>query len=124
MTEGVLREAADALTTIQGYVLEDNYLSQSGRLAANLASKPYVILTSTSGAMLKVNYLSYMRFLDLKETRKGKKKKRYAPIYNKYVFGFMMGFTYNRLRAGLTNIIYKELTPDRGQSEASINIKL
>lgn len=119
MVSGILKEAGERLTTLQGFVLSNNYQNQTGATAANLASKPYTVSTSSEGASMQVNYLATMRFLDLKKTKFGKKKKRYAPIYNKYVYGFLMGFTYNKLREGISDQIL-----DRGLTTTTINIKL
>lgn len=119
MTADVLREAGDRLTTMQGYVLKRTYQSRTGDLAANLASKPYHVYSGADGVSMQVDYLPHIRLLDLKKTRYGKLKKRYEPIYNKYVWGFLMGFVYGRLRSGLTRQVL-----DRGLSTTVININL
>ena len=38
---------------------------------------------------IEMSYPIHIRFLDMKKGRNGKGKKRYAPIYNKYVYGYL-----------------------------------
>lgn len=38
--------------------------------------------------MITIDQL-HIRFLDMKKGRNGKRKKLYAPIYNKYVYGYL-----------------------------------
>lgn len=109
MTADVLRKGAERLTEIQLSVLKRTYVSHTGDLAANLASKPITVSADNNNVSLVIRYLFYLRFLDLKYSSKGKKKKRYAPIYNKYVYGFLMGYIYNNLRQGLTAVVVREL---------------
>lgn len=42
-----------------------------------------------------LNYPATIRFLDLKKTRYGKKKRYYTPIYNRPLFGHLYGRGYS-----------------------------
>jgi hypothetical protein len=109
MTADVLSSGAEKLTQIQLDVLNRTYVKDTGDLAGNLSSKPFSVRTINNDVSLEIRYMFYLRFLDLKYSSKGKKKKRYAPIYNKYVYGFMMGYIYNNLRMGLSAVVVREL---------------
>ena len=54
--------------------------------------------------------MSQIRFMDLKKTAFGKRKKIYHPIYNKPVYGYLFGYAYDRMRFGLTNYLRQETT--------------
>lgn len=60
------------------------YYRRTGRLKDALWNMP-----SAQGTKITIEYPLHIRFLDMKKSRKGKRKKRYAPIYNKYVYGYM-----------------------------------
>lgn len=106
----ILSEAAGHLTGIQANVADRVYFRGTGLLKSKLESKPYTVDVTPSSVKLSIDYPQHIRFLDLRRSSLGKKKKVYAPIYNKYVWGFLMGYTYNSLRAGLSGIISRELT--------------
>ncbi len=77
-----------------------------------------------------IPYPIYIRFLDMKRSsirnetsdipvirggrkvlqkaRRGKKKTNYAPIYNKYVYGYLKSATYRRLRSAIPSFMIKE----------------
>jgi hypothetical protein len=74
---------------------------RTGRLLQHLGSKPFTV-TGGENPSLTINFLKYVRFLDLKKTAKGKKKKVYRRIYNRFVFGYIYGYAYKRLRYGLS----------------------
>lgn len=42
-----------------------------------------------------LNYPATIRFLDLKKTKSGQKKRRYTPIYNRPLFGHLYGRGYS-----------------------------
>ena len=48
-------------------------------------------------------------FLDMKKTRLGKRKKKYAAIYNRYVYGYLKSPVYRLLMASLPNQIIKTM---------------
>ena len=64
---------------------EAPYYRRTGRLKDALWNRP-----SASGTKIEITYPLHIRFLDMKKGRKGKRKKRYAPIYNKYVYGYLV----------------------------------
>ena len=61
------------------------YYRRTGRLRNALWNMPLA-----SGTKIEITYPLHIRFLDMKKGRKGKKKKRYAPIYNKLVYGHIV----------------------------------
>ena len=61
------------------------YYKRTGRLRDALWNTP-----AASGTKIEIEYPIHIRFLDMKKGRKGKKKRRYAPIYNKYVCGYLV----------------------------------
>lgn len=109
MIASVFREAGKQLTQTQDMVLNQAYVRHTGDLSALLSSNPTIVQNTSDSATMRIRYLAQIRFMDLKKTAKGKKKKRYQPIYNKYVFGFLMGYTYNHLRQGLTRVANQSL---------------
>lgn len=60
------------------------YYRRTGRLKDALWNMP-----SAQGTKITIEYPLHIRFLDMKKSRKGKRKKRYGPIYNKFVYGYM-----------------------------------
>ena len=80
-----------------------------------------------------IPYPIYIRFLDMKRAAiktetvdktvirnhrkvvkklaRGKKKRVYAPIYNKYVYGYLKSATYRRLRSALPSFMIRTLMP-------------
>ena len=60
------------------------YYKRTGRLKDALWNLP-----TAQGTKITINYPLHIRFLDMKKGRKGKRKKRYTPIYNKYVYGYL-----------------------------------
>lgn len=109
MIAGVFREGGKELTEIQDRILNRVYVRHTGELSALLASNPTNVQNTADSATMRIRYMAQIRFLDLKRTATGKRKKRYRPIYNKYVFGFLMGYTYNHLREGLTRVANQSL---------------
>lgn len=100
----VFADGGKQLTQIQNRVLTRTYLRRTGQLSALLESNPVIVENTADSATMRIRYMGQIRFLDLKKTALGKKKKRYRPIYNKYVFGFLMGYTYNQLRQGVSRV--------------------
>ena len=68
----------------QASIARDTHSTRIGRPARALASKCEVREMKVS-----VPYPKHTRFLDMKKTRTGKKKRRYEPIYNNYVYGYI-----------------------------------
>lgn len=46
----------------------------------------------------------------MKKGTGGKKKKNYEPIYNKYVYGYLYGGIYRRLKAALGGYVRRVIT--------------
>lgn len=46
----------------------------------------------------------------LKKAAKGKLKQNYAPIYNKYVYGYLKSAIHRRLRSAIPSFMIKEFT--------------
>ena len=59
---------------------------------------------------MTIRYPLYIRFLDMKKGTGGKKKKNYEPIYNKYVYGYLYGGIYRRLKAALGGYVRRVIT--------------
>lgn len=76
------------------------YYIRTGRLRDALWNLP-----SASGTKIEITYPLHIRFLDMKKGRKGKKKKRYAPIYNKYVYGYLKADVRRTLNRMIPNIM-------------------
>lgn len=70
----------------------------SPTLGDRLNSLPFTIDSSDDGVVSQINYPSTIRFLDLKKTITGKKKKYYTPIYNKPLWGHIYGQGYSLSR--------------------------
>lgn len=84
------------------------------RIVKNLSSRPFTVVQSGRGVVLTFNYLTLMRFMDMRKDRYGNEKPDYTPIYNKHVFGLIYGYLYKRLVAGigkdLNEAIVQQLT--------------
>jgi hypothetical protein len=91
------------------------YRTRSGQLLQNLGSKPFTV-TSGESPSLTIQFIPYLRFIDLKKTAKGKNKKVYQKIYNRFMHGYIYGYAYKRLRYGLTQGIRNEIIERLRQS--------
>ena len=80
-----LKRKAEVLLESQAAIASANYSRRSGQLSDALQGTP-----SVQSMSVTVSYPLHIRFLDMKKGRRGKKKKRYAPIYNKYVYGYLV----------------------------------
>lgn len=79
-----LQDQAAKLLTHQGEIASATYQERTGRLQQSLNHLPF-----PKDGRIEVSYPIHIRFLDMKKGRNGKRKKRYAPIYNKYVYGYL-----------------------------------
>lgn len=100
-TSTVLDDTAVKLLHEQQGILTTYYNRRTGTLQSHLQSRPFTVRKSASGMSLVIDYLSQIRFMDLRKTGSGKKKKIYEPIYNKPLYGFLYGYAYYRLQMGL-----------------------
>ena len=98
-----LTKQAKLLLGHQAAINASTYEKKTGRLTSALASTP-----SGSEFNVTVKYPLHIRFLDMKKGRKGKKKKRYAPIYNKYVYGYMRSDIRKKLNTIIPDIMVRE----------------
>lgn len=80
-----LKRKAEVLLESQAAIASANYSRRSGHLSDALQGTP-----SVQSMSVTVSYPLHIRFLDMKKGRRGKKKKRHAPIYNKYVYGYLV----------------------------------
>ena len=97
-----LKRQGDNLLEKQKSVFDATYTSRSGSLARTLSSKSTVTGNLFGGAMVEVAYPIHIRFLDMKKRWSKKKekmvrKKKYAPIYNKYVYGYLKSDIHRKL---------------------------
>lgn len=69
-------------------------------LADELTPALVDITSGENDVQIQINYPSTIRFLDLKKSKSGKKKKVYTPIYNRLLFGHVYGSGYS-----LSNVI-------------------
>lgn len=90
----------ERLLAEQARIANQDYNRRTGGLVSTLESKPYTVSETPSAVNLVINYPATIRFLDLKKTAKGKKKRYYSPIYNRPLFGHLYGSGYS-----LTNLI-------------------
>jgi hypothetical protein len=104
----VLNESAVLMFEHQQQQASGFFQTRSGRLMQNLGSKPFHV-NKGDDVSLTVNFVKYIRFLDLKKTAKGKNKKVYRRIYNRFFHGYIYGYAYKRLRYGLTQGIRNEI---------------
>lgn len=101
-------KAAKELSGIQSTIAGRDTVRRTGALSSYMKSNPYAVTSGSDGATLTITYPLYMRFLDLR-LRGDKPKKKHTPIYNKYVWGFLMGYIYSRTRGGLARFIAEKL---------------
>ena len=80
----------------QAEIASANYRQRSGQLTDALNGTP-----SVQSMSVTVSYPKHIRFLDMKRSRSGKKKKHYAAIYNKQVYGHLKSGVLKFLMAAL-----------------------
>jgi len=89
-----LKSQATNLLSAQSALASSTFTQRTGTLTQSLQGSPTV-----SGLSVQLDYPKYIRFLDMKKSRTGKKKKVYAPIYNRQVYGFLVLDIRRRLNA-------------------------
>ena len=99
---GYMQRQADRLLAHQASIASASYNSRTGSLARALASKATV-----QDATVSIPYPVHIRFLDMKKTRTGKKKRAYAPIYNRYVYGYLKSDIWKMLMAAIPKQMIK-----------------
>jgi len=101
----ILYGSAEDILSKQSYIAKTFLARRSGNLIRNLSGRNFNIISSTQRVNLLIDYVSTIRFLDLKKTSKGKLKRNYTPIYNKILYGFLYSKTYPALRYGMAENI-------------------
>lgn len=109
-TAEVMYKAGEDITRSQRNILRTYYVQRTRDLERHLASRPFAVMKSSAGARLVISYMKQIRFMDLRLTAKGKKKRLYHPIYNKPVYGYIYGYAYNRLRYGFVEWLRQQST--------------
>ena len=89
-----LKRQGDRLLETQCGIAQATYRSRSGQLMNSLSGG-----VTVSDCKVDIPYPVHIRFLDMKKTRTGKRKKRYFPIYNKYVYGYLKSDIWRMLNA-------------------------
>lgn len=102
---GLLMEQGEQLLATQQMVATVYYVNRTGTLLSSLGQKPTI-----NNLKMTIQYPMYIRFLDMKKGTGGKKKKNYEPIYNKYLYGYLYGGIYRRLKAGLGGYVRRVIT--------------
>lgn len=103
----IFGKAAKELTSIQSSIAGRQGVKRTGNLHDHLKSTPYTVNTQNGETSLMITYPIYMRYIDL--LFRGEKPKKKVSIYNKYVWGFLMGYIYNRTRGGIVRYIAERL---------------
>jgi hypothetical protein len=104
----VFNESAALMLQEQYKEADGFFQTRSGRLLQNLGGKPWQV-TAGDNPSMTVSFVKHIRFLDLKKTGKGKKKKVYRRIYNRFFHGYIYGYAYKRLRYGFTQGVRAEI---------------
>jgi len=81
----VLNTQSSALLAKQNAIAATSLQNRSGRLAASFQKKPSVTVSGVT-----MTYPKYIRFIDMKYGPGGKRKKK-VPIYNRQVYGYLVG---------------------------------
>ena len=124
---GFLRSQSEDLLHKQLSISKAIFTERTGRLNQALSGNATV---NESQMSVDIPYPIYIRFLDMRraaiktqtidktvirnhhkvltKVRKGKKKQNYAPIYNKYVYGYLKSAVYRRLRSAIPSFMIKE----------------
>ena len=89
-----LKHQGDRLLETQRGIAQATYRTRTGQLMNSLSGG-----VTVSDCKVDIPYPVHIRFLDMKKTRTGKKKKRYFPIYNKYVYGYLKSDIWRILNA-------------------------
>jgi len=106
----VLDDTAVQLLREQRGILTTYYNRRTGTLQSYLQSRIFNVKRSGAGVNLIIDYMSQIRFMDLRKTSRGENKKIYHPIYNKPLYGFLFGYAYHHLRLGLLEYLRQETT--------------
>lgn len=98
-----LGRQAKQLLQKQSAVAHAVYNERTGTLSRALNSAAGQTGSLVGGTMsngtfqVSVPYPKHIRFLDMKKGPTGKKKSKYAPIYNRYVYGYLKSALYKKI---------------------------
>ena len=101
----ILVEMSGYLLSVQRSIATAYYGQRTGQLVSALSGTAMI-----KDRQMHIQYPMHIRFLDLKRTPGGNKKKVYEPIYNKYVYGYIYIGVYRALMAGITGEIRRQIT--------------
>ncbi len=104
-----LQHAAPMIMSEQAARVITYYNERSGHIYENLQSQAFRVLRMGSGAILSFDYLIDLRYMDMKTTKTGRKKKVYGPVYNKPLWGYVYGYIFGTLKWGLTGKVQSEI---------------
>jgi hypothetical protein len=89
----------------------------NGNKVAQMVNSSILHVRKTPGsAMAIIDIPLQLRFLDIKKLKSGKVKKPYAPVYNKYMWGYVYKYIIPTLRYGLTQAVKTDITNKLQQS--------
>ena len=97
-----LKSQGDRLLKHQSVIARTAYNTKTGTLARFLSGSSTVQGEIFGGTGVEVAYPKYIRFLDMKKSyarkkRRYVKKRKYVPIYNKYVYGYLKSDIWKKL---------------------------
>lgn len=99
LNESVADSARDIMAKLlkrQSAIARMDYNQRhSPHLADVLTGMEAQVDRTDNEVQILLNYPATIRFLDLKKTRYGKKKRYYTPIYNRPLFGHLYGRGYS-----------------------------
>ena len=108
-TAQVLSNAAPKIMSEQADRVDAFYNYRTGHIVDSLMNQSFRVMNMGDGAVLQLDYLLDLRFLDIKITALGKKKRVYGPVYNKPLWGYVYGYIFGTLRYGLTQKVQTEI---------------
>lgn len=115
-TKRVLTAAGPEILKEQRNAVTIKYSRRTGNITDSLSNDILSIGPYAGGIRLAIAYTTGIRFLDMRKTASGAKKKVYAPVYNKQLFGYVYGVIYPQLRYGLNKSIETEILDELKQS--------
>jgi hypothetical protein len=107
--EKVLTEDAEYIAQEQTKLVSAYNLFETGALKSSLQGN--FTVQGDNAKTLRMRYVKYMRFLDMKSVRS--KRKQYH-IYNKILFGVLYNRTYRKLIFGFTETVKQEIISEMG----------
>ena len=100
---GVMNAQGDALLAKQNAVSASELRERTGTLASSFQTKPTI-----QNAEISVEYPLYIRFLDMKKGRNGKRKKK-VDIYSRPVWGYIVAGIRNWLNAHIPELMVRTI---------------